>query len=66
MAIVDLTLKQLDYSFQSSFYFLILLDINVIVLSGTHFNALNIWPVLWVLMACCFSTRASVATLLSI
>ena len=57
--IFDLTLKQLANVFQN----VILVSYVMVVWNWS--NAMDVYLVLWILMAWCFSTRTSVATVLS-
>ena len=70
---VLLTLKQLGHLFlnvNSNFmFYLIMYIMNAIIVlyeTGDRYNTINIYSALWILMAWCFSTRAHVATVLSI
>ena len=62
---VKLTLKQLGHFFQNVISFSNVVHYEWNILLWNHSNTINILPTLWVLMAWCFSTRASVATVLN-
>ena len=61
----DLTLKWLGHFFQNviSFSDAVHLMCNIFIWSWS--NTMNFWSALWILMAWCFSTRASVAIVLT-
>ena len=60
-----LTLKRLGHFFQTviSFFDAVHLMCNSFI--WNWFNTMNVWSALWILMAWCFSTRASVAIVLT-
>ena len=58
----SLTLKRLDRFFQNILYFLMLYTVSAIFSNWS--STMNV-SALWILMAWCFSTRASVATVLT-
>ena len=55
-----LTLKHLGHSFQNVIWF----D-HWNILAWNYYSTMNIWSALWLLMTWCFSTGASVATVLN-
>ena len=65
--IIILTPKQLGhfFFFKMQFYFLMLSNISVVIFIWNWSNTMNILSALWILMAWCFITRASVATVLT-
>ena len=53
------------FFFKIWLYFLMWLPISRIFFIWNWSNASDIWSALWIMMTCCFSTRASVATVVS-
>ena len=60
-----LTLKRLGHFFQNVILFSNLAHQKCNIFVWNWFNTMNVWSALWILMAWCFSTRASVTTVLT-
>ena len=65
VAVTTLTLKRLGHFFQNVILFSNLAHQKCNIFVWKWFNTMNVWSPLWILMAWCFSTRASVTTVLT-